>query len=299
MRFLLWIVLAAALAWSGWWVLGSRAALYGAEAAFAAAPAAGWQATNHGIAIAGFPSRFDLTVTDPAIARDGWGWRGPFLQVFALAYRPAHMIAAFPPAQTLTLAGTEVTLTAGKMQASLILSGTALDNATLAAETPVLAGIAAASATLALKSEPHDPSLYRLGAEVLDLAMPPQLRPEALPPVARRLFLNAHVRLSAPLDRQAAAAPPRIENLQISQAFLAWGDLVMGVDGVLKPDAAGFAEGRLTVTLSDPALAGDVLSRAGLLPEGAVPPSDLPLVLAGGRIRLGPFDLGPAPRLVP
>lgn len=299
MRILVWITLAAAALWAGWWVVGSRVALRGAEAAFAAAPETGWQATNDGIAVAGFPNRFDLTITGPAIARDGWGWRGPFLQVFALAWRPTQIIAAFPETQTLTLAGADVPLTVAKMQASLALAGAALDRATLAAEAPVLAGIAAASATLAIRVEPHDPRLYRLGAEVLDIAMPSDLRPEGLPPVARRLYLDANVMISAPLDRQAATAPPRVETLQIAQAFLAWGDLMMGVNGVLRPDAEGLAAGRLAVTLSDPALAGAVLTRAGLLPRGAVPPSNLPLVLAGGRIRLGPFDLGPAPRLSP
>jgi hypothetical protein len=299
MRLLVWITLVCALLWAGWWFVGSQAARRGAEAAFAAAPAAGWDASQQGIAVAGFPNRFDLTVTAPALARDGWGWRGPFLQVFALAWRPQHLIAAFPTDQVVTLAGTDRPLTVARMQASVVLSGLALDRANLVAETVASGELAAASVTLAIRQpDVSKPDLWRIGAEVLDLRLPEHLRAKDLPPVARRLWLDAHATLSGPLDRSALTAPPRIETLEITALF-AWGDLVAEATGSLRPDPQGLAQGSLKLRLTDPAAAGELLARAGLLPAGAVPPSDLTVSFTGGRTRLGPFDLGPAPRLAP
>ncbi len=295
MRVLLWFTLAAALVWAGWWVVGSRAALRGAEAAFAAAPAAGWQATHGGISVAGFPNRFDLTVTDPSVARGGFGWRGPFLQVFALAYRPGHLIAVLPDTQVLTLAGLDLPLTADRMQASLFVSPQGFDRSTFDADGITLAGIRAASLNVALKTEPDVAPRLRLGLEVLDIAVPAPLRPEALPPTARRLYVDGYITLSAPLDRAALTAPPRVESVEIGPALLAWGPLVVEIAGALRPDARGFASGRLSLTASDPDLAAALYARLGLPPDGGAQE----IVLSGGRIRFGERDLGPAPRLSP
>lgn len=299
MRILIALTLTLALAWAGWWVLGSRLALRGAEAAFAAAPAAGWQASHAGIAIAGFPSRFDLTVTEPAIARDGWGWRGSFLQVFALAYDPQNLILAFPPEQTVTLPSGEMRLTAEGMRASLAIdrAGPALDEAILEARTFSAGDIAGSALELALRRDPAAPGRYRAFARVASLDLPQALRPGGLPPGPARAEADGYIVLTEPLDRSALAAPPALARIEITRASLVWGGLMAGIDGRLAPDAAGLAAGELRLRLSDPAVAGDILARAGLLPQGAVPPAEVTLSFTGGRIRLGPFDLGPAPRL--
>jgi hypothetical protein len=305
MRALVWIVLAAALLWSGWWVFGSRAALKGAETAFAAAPGAGWEASNAGIGVAGFPNRFDLTLTEPSVARGGWGWRGPFLQVLALAYKPHHLILVFPPTQTLTLPRGEAAVAAADMKASIVLdptdlsAGPSVDRIALVGTTVTAAGLHAGTLQLGLRRLSTEPPRYEAGAELLELALPPALHPPQRPASGARAHIDGVVTLAAPLDRNALATIPAIVRIEIAEATVTWGPLSASATGTLEPDAQGRAAGAITLRLSDPAAAGALLADLGLVPRGTVPPRDLSLTLAGGRIRLLRIDLGPAPRLLP
>ncbi len=299
MRLILWTSILLATLWAGWWMVGSRAALHGAEAAFAAAPAAGWQANHGGIAIAGFPNRFDLTIAAPAVARGGWGWQGGFLQILALSYQPNHLILAFPPVQTLTLPAGDLTLTADRMRASLVFdpSGAALDRVVLEAMDLTAAGARAGRLELALRRA-EGGARYQIFAELTDAALPPALA-AGLPAASGSARIDGFLTLSAPLDRAALAKPPAAAQIEITRAELNLGTLRAEASGSLAPDARGLAVGRITVSLSDPAAAGTLLATAGLLPEGALPPGELVLDFAAGRVRLGPFDLGRAPRLAP
>ena len=59
MRGLLALVAVLALAWAGYWVVGSRAVHRAAEACFAQVRAQGLTADHGRLAVRGFPSRFD------------------------------------------------------------------------------------------------------------------------------------------------------------------------------------------------------------------------------------------------
>lgn len=98
MRALLWFTGILAILYSGYWFVGQKAMKSGAEAVFANAVRQGLFAENRGIAVEGFPSRFDLTVTEPRLGnpRTGLEWQAPFLQILTLSYTPWHVIAAFP-----------------------------------------------------------------------------------------------------------------------------------------------------------------------------------------------------------
>ena len=121
MRALLGIVLAVAGLWAGYWWVGSSAVERGAVDWFAAQEAKGMVARNGGIAVSGFPNRFDLTVTAPELANpaQGIGWSAPFAQVFAMTWKPWHIIAALPQEQTLRLPGQDVTITSTRLPASI------------------------------------------------------------------------------------------------------------------------------------------------------------------------------------
>ena len=105
MRKLLFLMVVLVALWSGYWFVGSNAVREGVNGFFADAATQGLVAENTGVTVAGFPNRFDLTVeglhlADPA---SGAGWNAPFVQVFAMTWKPWHIIAAFPPEQEVVL----------------------------------------------------------------------------------------------------------------------------------------------------------------------------------------------------
>jgi len=317
---------ARAVAWCGYWFVGARFVMQGAETALAGARAQGLRAEADDLAVRGFPNRFDLTVTAPDFAdpASGFGWTAPFVQVFALTYRPWHVIAAFAPEQQVTTPAGAFTLTAGKLQASLRARPTALlplDRMTLVGSDLTLlapggASVSAPELRLATRDRDGTGLRHEIGLEVTGLAPSPGVLPEGtgLPAVLDRLYLDADLTFSAPLDRDAPLSRPELTRLALHEALLIWGDLALHAKGDLAPDAAGLAEGSLTLRATNwqrllPALvsAGLVKSEVAetwtrmmeIMAQQSGDPAvmDVTLRFSQGRVSLGPLPLGPAPRL--
>jgi hypothetical protein len=121
MRKLLFLMIAATALWSGYWYLGSNAVRDGVAGFFADAARQGIVAENAGVTVAGFPNRFDLTIDEVKLADPvtGAGWQAPFVQVFAMTWKPWHIIAALAPQQVVTLPDQTVTLGSEDLMASL------------------------------------------------------------------------------------------------------------------------------------------------------------------------------------
>ena len=68
MRALLIVVLVVSALWAGYWVVGSQAMERGVTGWFAAQDGGPLTAEQQGITVAGFPNRFDLTVTEPRLS---------------------------------------------------------------------------------------------------------------------------------------------------------------------------------------------------------------------------------------
>jgi hypothetical protein len=326
MRAIFALVGVLAVAWCGYWFVGARVVMQGTETALAAARAQGLRAEVGDLSVRGFPNRFDLTVTAPDFAdpASGFGWTAPFVQVFALTYRPWHVIAAFAPEQRVTTPAGPFTLTAGKLQASLRARPTAqlpLDRMTLVGSDLTLlapdgASLFAPELRLATRDMDGTSLRHEIGLEVTGLAPGPGLMPAGtgLPAVLDRLFLDADLSFSAPLDRNAPLTRPELTGLALDEALLIWGDLALHATGDLAPDAAGLAEGSLTLRVTNWQRVLPALEAAGLVKPEVVPtwtrmlevmaqPSgdqgviDVTLRFAQGRVSLGPLPLGPAPRL--
>uniref|UniRef100_UPI00286B8E0E DUF2125 domain-containing protein n=1 Tax=Tabrizicola sp. TaxID=2005166 RepID=UPI00286B8E0E len=120
MRKLLWVLITLSALWSGYWFVGSSAVRNGAEQWFADQAAQGMTAENTGLSVSGFPNRFDLTVEGIRFAdpKTGIGWEAPFAQVFAMTWKPWHIIAALPPEQTIRLPDQDIGLTSTGLRAS-------------------------------------------------------------------------------------------------------------------------------------------------------------------------------------
>lgn len=330
MRLLLALVLLGAGLWGGYWFLGARALERGAAAFLAETDRGGLRASHAGLAVAGFPNRFDLTATDIAVADASGlaGWSAPFLQIFALSYRPNHVIAVWPNAQTLTLPGERIELTSARMEASLVVEpGTdlALDRSAFVTRGLSLRGATGWTAALAegrlgLRQTVGRANHYDLGLALAGFAPDPALRalldPAGLHPAAvETLTLDVEVGLDAPLDRHALGGPPpRPTRIGLREGRAVWGGMELRGAGHFEIGPDGRPEGRIALRARDwramlglAVAAGLVAPRVAPTWEGLLATLDeadgvegwleLPLVLAGGRMSLGPFPLGAAPRL--
>lgn len=272
---LIWAVLVLAGIYAGYWALGAQGVQRGAEAALVQARAEGW-GDAAGLRLAGFPSRFDLTVERPQLRDPAgrWDWRAPWAQALTLSYRPNEVIFVLPGGQDLTLGRQRFGLDLADLRGSLrvgvspdlpvqravaVLQDGVLrpDRATapmLAARELRLALQAVAEAVIEADAgaDAVPGPRYRLGAEVLDLDLPAGLARSIAPGVAlpdrlARLHLDAEVTLSAPLDRHVAATRPRWQGLDLADLSLDWGGREMAVAGALRQTASGQPEGTLRI----------------------------------------------------
>ena len=303
MRWLIVAVLVAALAWSVNWLLARRSLETRLTAWFAARQEAGWQAAHDGLSIRGFPNRLDARLSEPRLAPPGgaWRWQAPWLGLSALVYRQGRVIVTWPARQSLEIAGREVAIGAGRLRASADLAladGGALRRLVLVGSDitgeVAAARIGAGTMRLALDRQAGDRPVYRVGLAVTEGEGP------AMP---ARLEIDAEATLAAPL-RPGRPLPP-VTRLRITAAEAAWpSGAGLSASGVLTPDTAGRAEGRLTLTVTEggglsAALAPLGLGERALSRLTAEAGGELVLRLAGGRVRLGPVPVAPAPRLAP
>ncbi len=138
MRILIALVLIAAIGWSGYWFYGARSLRGAIRAEIADLRAAGVSVETQSISVTGFPNRFDTMVDAPRLAwPSGLSWSAPFLQVFALSYRPNQVIAALPPTQSISGRFGEATIETGRARASGLFRNDGdltLDHANLVAD---------------------------------------------------------------------------------------------------------------------------------------------------------------------
>ena len=327
MRALQVVVLVLGVLWGGYWLAGSIALQKAAEGWFAAEVSAGRQATARTIEVHGFPSRFDLTMTDVHLADPvtGFGWDAAFVQVFSMTWKPWHLIAALPNAQVITLPDQQIGLASSKLQGSLkLVPGAALaldavvvDGADLVATSSLGWVLKAARAELATRQDASVANGHEVNLTVTGLVPDPALMAAIaaasdLAPLVELAQIDLVAGFSAPIDRFAGRAKPQVMALTLKAGQLRWGDLVVTSKGAVVADAAGLAEGRIDIHIENwreliaPAVAMGLIkaevaptveNMMRLMAQGGTA-LDLPLVMQAGRMSLGPIPLGPAPRMI-
>jgi hypothetical protein len=339
MRKLLFLLIALTVLWSGYWFVGSNAVRNGVNDWFANAGSQGLVAENTGVTVAGFPNRFDLTIDGLKLADpvSGTRWEAPFVQVFAMTWKPWHIIAAFANEQSVTLPDQTLKITSDGAKASLRaqpstdlplaevrLAGNALGLTSSQGWTLGLGDF-----TLGLRADPAlGDAGYELGFDLAPMTPDPafvaavkavtiQDLPSAdLPETVENLMGSIFLTFSSPLDRHAGERKPYLTRIEINQLALAWGDLAATAKGTVEADDQGYAAGEVTVEVTNwnrlpailvaagaikpelaPTIARGMQALAAQSPDLSV--LSLTLVLKDGRMSFGPFPLGPAPLMVP
>lgn len=326
MRKLFWLILLIAAAYGGYWFIGSHYARTGLEGALQQLKAEG-RADYGEVTVQGFPSRFDLTVSDPRLqSADGSAfWSAPFVQLFALSYRPNALITVFPNEQTLGWRGQEATLATDDMRASLTLATTTdlpLDHATLDAKGVRLAtglgGTLAADRVLLAARQKGAADQQEVVAVIDALSVDPGLKARfdpggVMPPSAETARVDATLGFDRPLDRGVVNAPARLQSVEDLKARFVWGPVDLALDGAFTVNAARDAEGAVTVSARNWRKAVELLVQAGVIPADnrqrielllgnlAKQSADkdtltLPLILGDGLVRFGPLPLAALPK---
>lgn len=327
MRILLWVTVAVSGLWFGYWWVGSGAVERATNDWFTQTAATGLVARNESIHVAGFPNRFDLTINglelrDPS---SGIGWKAPFVQVFAMTWKPWHLIAALPHTQVITANNQSVTLESTKLMGSIKVHPNSLfglDAINIEAFDVALASDAGwtlgiEKAFFATVEDTTRANTHRIGLSITNIRPDPAVQKALtqtnLPDVATGLHLDAFAALSAPLDKAAAETQPQLLQLDIADATATWGDLHIAAKGMLKAGDDGLAVGEVAIKIDGWRLLPKVLAAIGLVKPEVAPTIEramqviaaqtgdltvLNVVLkcADGWMSLGPLPLGPAPR---
>lgn len=326
MRALIWIVLAATAIWTGYWWVGASQIESGVKAWIAAQPPGVVSASS--VEVEGIPNRFDLTVSDVVVADPAHGVTvsSPFLQVFAMTWKPWHVIAALPSGQVITLPDQKVTLSSENLRASVqVRPSTALALNELVGEAAGVtltsdAGWAMAinTALVSMAEDATRANSYRLGLRVReiapDAAVLQALAATDLPDLVDEVFLDADAVLTAALDRNAGQTKPQLSALQISEARVTWGALRFSAKGSLTAGPDGLAAGEIALRIEGWKRLPPILVALGLVKPDVAPTVErmlgivaqqggdlevlqIKLVCKDGRMVLGPLPLGDAPRM--
>jgi hypothetical protein len=338
MRMLLFVLLLVGL-WSGYWAVGTSMISNQVERWFLDQKQTEIVAEKTGLSVSGFPNRFDMTVEGLQLAdpKTGMGWQAPFVQVFAMTWKPWHIIAAFPPEQVVTLPDQILTVGSEGLQASLRASPSTelpLAEARLAGSSVSLASdlgwtLGLGEFKVGLRAEPAlGPTGYEFGFDLAPLTPDPailaKLNATSLPDLpapdfpdqVETLAGTVLLTLSAPLDRDVGKNRPYLKDVEIKDITFTWGNLSATASGTIAADGNGYAAGKVTVDITnwdrlpallvaagvvEPDLAPTVAGGMRALASQSADPTVLSLSLdmADGRMSFGPFPLGPAPLMVP
>ncbi len=322
------VLLVGSLAWMVWWVTGHTAYERGLSAWIDQRRGEGWAADVASLTTAGFPNRFDTTLTDLRLAdpETGIAWRAPQLQILSLAYKPHQVITVLPEAHVFSTPLGTFDISHEDARASLFLkpeTALGLDQAIL-----ILSDLQVkmddgrmtelASGRFAAENVPVADHTYRLGADIDALTPADDLRrlldpARVLPDTVESLRFDATATFDRPWDRFAIEeSRPQPTRIDLTNLSAKWGTATFRAVGAVDVTPEGFPEGEITIRAEDWRKILDMAIASGVLPESAADPLerglelmsgprdtlDATLGFRGGFVRLGIIPVAPAPRLI-
>lgn len=311
MRTGLTILILTVAAFCGYWFVGAHLFQRGVEDWLAAQAEAGRSAEVQELEIAGFPTRFAATsgtvvIVDP---ETGWGWQTPSAAVSMPSWWPFRVTADLAEQHVLDTPRGQFDITAQDLTGRIGLSPR-LAPVDLHARSNAIRAVGAGGSLQASEflfdSTRLDGATHHATLSVQGLG----LEAGRVTLIGGTLTAEADVTLAERLDDLPDAVGLPIDTITLRDGELRFDRVAVRASGTLVADGRGFAAGELTLRLEnwpealEAAVAAGLIqeNRVGLLEGGFRMMADgdvleLPLTLAGGDIRFGPFPLGPAPRL--
>lgn len=319
MRFFVWLLAIASIFWGAYWYVGANAVEKAAISAIEDAEASGNSITYSSLNTAGFPNRFDTTIEDiDVITQAGLRWNAAFFQMFALSYKPYHIIAVWPHEQRVEYQGISANISSSDLRASLVVK----PNSTLALDRFQMTGddilvVLNEEATygarvISLASRQGSlPFSHDLAVKMSDVSLP-TTRASTGSVSLESINLAANLEFDAPLGR--GETPIALSALTLDEFSLLTGQVNLTLSGALTFDSEGFASGSLTASTSDWESGFAMLEGFGVIPEeqenmvktvlkglastsGTAADIQAPLTVKSGRIFLGFVPLGFIPPL--
>ncbi|MEM6386984.1 MAG: DUF2125 domain-containing protein [Pseudomonadota bacterium] len=322
------ILLVGALAWMAWWVAGHTAYERGLTAWIDQRRGEGWAADVGSLETAGFPNRFDTTISELRLAdpETGVAWSVPEVQILSLAYKPHQVIAVVPEAHNFSTPLGTFDIAHEDARASLFLkpeTSLGLDQAILVVSDLRVGDrgdrdTALSSGRFAAESVPAAENTYRFGADLEGLQPSVDvlrwLDPaRVLPETVENLKLDATASFDRPWDRFAVEdARPQPTRIDLTNLSAQWGTVMFRAAGAVDVSLEGIPEGEITIRAVEWRKILDMAVAADVLPEGVADTLERGLELMSGPrdtldatigfksgfIRLGIIPIAPAPRLV-
>ena len=314
------LLLVVPLCWIAYWVGTAQITERYVGPWLDARPVGDAQLAHGGLSVAGFPHRFDMSVTRPQFFDiSGYGWSAPSMNLEAASYWPQDVTLRLPGTQQLHLPDDTVTVTSARLDGGARLrplKRLGLDTLRLDAEQLRLESRRGWTASISageLRMRRADGAgrVHDLTAQAWEIT-PPAGR--AVPARIDHAALDAQVTFARPLDMDAADGLPSVVGLELHEGQLAWGQIELRASGTLEVDAAGLPEGQITLRITQWRDLLDLVETADMLTgtqlalaeralqsledrSGSENTVEAPLTLADGMIRLGPVPLAPIPRL--
>lgn len=263
LRFFFGVLILFVLGWSAYWWIGSNAQQTRLIAWFENRHAAGWVAHYDKLNVKGYPNRFDTRITNLHLAdpASGWAWTTPEFQVLMLSYKPGHIIAVWPPEQSITTPNERVAVHSNDIRASVKFdanTGLALKSATAELDRITLnsnAGWSAelGSAKLATRRVENRQDTHDLYFQAIDLKLSRKLlnslgSDNFLLDVFDTVKIDITAGFDAPWNRRAIEGQkPELTRLEVRDINASWGDLKIQASGELMFDTGGYPTGQITV----------------------------------------------------
>ena len=325
------VIIGLGLVWSLWWWGAGFALRQGITNWFDIQEARGWQADMHDMTTAGYPLRHITTLSSPALAdpATGTAWQADWLRLDSSAAWPGRQNLHFPATpQRLSYFDQTVVIAAQGMVARLHLHPgfaltlermelTSADWQINGDTTPIMSGT---SLVLAMVQS-DQPTTYQFNIDAAEFSPGARLRrligsAGSLPDSFEALTLDMTVTFDQVWDRKALEQRrPQPVAIDLKLAELHWGALRLMAAGKLTVDSDGIPSGAITLKADNWREMLTMAQASGAIPSQAVKPAeralkllaslggnrntlDVQFNLVDGFIALGPFPLGPAPRLI-
>ncbi len=310
------VIVICAIGWSVYWVIGGRIMDERVERWLDFPADSGWSVAYDSVALAGYPNRFDSTVTGFELRHKDSeaAWRINPLRLFALSYQPQKFIAVWPAEQTVVLPrGGLVDVFTDDMRASMSFADSALPyEAVMSIKGALLAtpkgAVPIEDALFAMRAVDGEGAGsgadYDVDMRVDGLYLPVQDEPSRI---------DGHIRARVVMDAESVGVG-RVGRVDIMSSDVRLEGVVLQATGSLGADTDGYLVGDLSVAVQNytelpallavygvikPTMAAAVGKTLSFISALALDKSrvSVPLRFDGGKMYLGPLPIGEAPRI--